>query len=264
MKRCCMDKPGVIIIEGHVQGLSNARALGEAGVPVIVVDTGACVAQHSRYCKHYFKCPEYSTDQFADFLIELAKEENLRDWVLVPSNDHAVKTISKFKKELEETYKIITPDWDILQNIYDKVRLLDIAKSAGVPVPETYLIQSIHDAAESVRRFPVLTKGRHGLSFYKSTGQKAFLSENKDELIAHLKEISGSLDLADTFTQELIPYNGENKTISFTAFSVDGEIKTHWAGVKLREHPLQFGTATFTKSVYIEECYRQSVVLLQA
>ena len=27
-------KPGVIIIEGHVQGLSNVRALGEHGIPV--------------------------------------------------------------------------------------------------------------------------------------------------------------------------------------------------------------------------------------
>ncbi len=32
------SKPGAIIIEGHVQGLSNVRSLGEAGIPVFVID----------------------------------------------------------------------------------------------------------------------------------------------------------------------------------------------------------------------------------
>lgn len=35
-------------------------------------------------------------------------------------------------------------------------------------------------------------------------------------------------------------------------------------GVKVREHPLEFGTATFARSVYIRECYEQSIPLLKA
>ncbi len=66
-----------------------------------------------------------------------------------------------------------------------------------------------------------------------------------------------------TFTQELIPFDGTNKTISFTAFCIDGEIKTYWMGIKLREHPLEFGTATLTESVYVEECFFQSEILLK-
>ena len=30
-------------------------------------------------------CPDFQTDEFADFLITLAKNENIRDWVLIPS-----------------------------------------------------------------------------------------------------------------------------------------------------------------------------------
>ena len=33
-----MTKKGAVIIEGHVQGLSNTRSLGEAGIPVIVAN----------------------------------------------------------------------------------------------------------------------------------------------------------------------------------------------------------------------------------
>ena len=35
-------------------------------------------------------------------------------------------------------------------------------------------------------------------------------------------------------------------------------------GEKLREHPIRFGTATFAKSVFVEECLHQSTPLLKA
>ncbi len=56
---------GAVIIEGHVQGLSNARSLGEAGIPVIVVDRNNCIARYSRYCKMFYSSPDFDTDDFA-------------------------------------------------------------------------------------------------------------------------------------------------------------------------------------------------------
>jgi len=255
---------GAIIIEGHVQGLSNTRALGEAGIPIYVVDKIKCIAAHSKYCQKYIQCPDYASDAFADFLMELAQKEQIQDWVLIPSNDHAVMTLSKHKSCLEEYYNVITPGWEIIQNIYDKSRLLTIAESAGVPIPATHYFEDIAKEINTELSFPVLTKGRFGLSFYKATGKKAFLANNEAELKDHLNEIESVLPLNETFTQEMIPTDGTNKTISYTAFCTNGDIKTHWAGVKLREHPLQFGTATFTKSIEAEECHRQSIPLLKA
>lgn len=259
-----MTKPGAIIIEGHVQGLSNTRSLGEAGIPVYVVDKNHCIAAHSKYCQKYVQCPDYASDNFADFLMELAQKEQIQDWVLIPSNDHAVMTLSKHKSGLEKYYKVITPSWGIIQNIYDKSRLLNIAESVGVPIPATHYFEDIAERIDTEISFPVLTKGRFGLSFYKATGKKAFLANNEEELKEQLKEFESVLPLNETFTQELIPTDGINKTISYTAFCISGNIKTHWAGVKLREHPLQFGTATFTKSIEAEECHRQSIPLLKA
>ena len=43
------NNTGVIVIEGHVQGLSNTRSLGEKGIPVYVVDKDNCIARYSRY-----------------------------------------------------------------------------------------------------------------------------------------------------------------------------------------------------------------------
>lgn len=258
------NKLGAIVIEGHVQGLSNTRSLGEAGIPVYVVDKVNCIARYSSYCKKFFRCPDFIEDTFADFLIDLAVKENIKDWVLIPSNDHAVYTLSKHKVRLDVYYKVITPGLEIIGNIYDKIKLLEIAEACGVPVPLTQNFKSPYELLRSELKFPLITKGRNGLSFYRNLRKKALLAEDEPDLRAQLHLIDEKYEIPKCFTQELIPFDGTNKTISFTAFCVQGEIKAHWTGVKLREHPLQFGTATFAQSVHVEECYTQSVPLLKA
>jgi len=258
-----MSKPGVIIIEGHVQGLSNVRSLGEEGIPVWVIDTEKCVASSSKYCSKFFRCPAFNDDQLADFLIELAKKESIKDWLLMPSNDHAVFTIARNKERLSQYFKLITDDLNIINTIYDKSNLLKIAEKVGVPIPRTHYFTSLDDTLPANFSFPVLTKGKTGLSFYKSLRTKAFLASSKEEFLDQLVVINKHISLSETFTQELIPFDGTNKTLSFTAFCDKGVIKTHWTGVKLREHPIQFGTATFAKSIYVPELLEQSRTLLK-
>lgn len=258
------NKTGAIIIEGHVQGLSNVRSLGEAGIPVYVADKTSCIAQYSKYCKKFFKSPDFIKDEFADFLIELASREKIKNWVLIPSNDHAVYTLAKHKARLEVHYKVITPGLEIIENIYDKKKLLEIAEAYGVPIPKTQSFKSPEEPLRPELKFPLITKGRNGLSFYRHIRKKALLAEDDFNLRSQLHLIDKHYDISKTFTQELIPFDGTNKTISFTAFCVEGEIKSHWTGVKLREHPLRFGTATFAESIICEKCYRQSESLLRA
>lgn len=256
------DNIGAIVIEGHVQGLSNTRALGEADIPVVVIDKNNCLARYSRYCKKFFYCPNYIDPQFIDFLIELAKTEKLQGWALVPSNDHAVISISKNRALLDKYYKIITPGVEIIEKIYDKSKLLNVAQKINLPIPKTYYLTNTSIFPSDIS-FPILTKGRLGLSFYKATGRKVFLSKSLEELKDHLVEIEKSFPITDTFTQELILYDGTNKTISFTAFCIDGEVKAHWIGEKVREHPIQFGTATFARSIACDELVEPSSRLLK-
>ncbi|HQG76599.1 MAG TPA: hypothetical protein PLS58_03860 [Bacteroidales bacterium] len=256
-------KNGAIIIEGHVQGLSNTRSLGESGIPVFVVDTSDCIARYSKFCTKFFKCPEYIKDEFAVFLIDLAEKEKIKDWVLVPSNDHAVITISKHKRELEKYFKVITPHYRIIEKIYDKLKLTGIARDSGVPVPETYhAVLKPGDIPEDIK-FPVLIKGRSGLSFYKKLGKKAFLVHDRIQMDNCLSDINLKNEFENSFIQELIPSDGTNNTVSFTAFCEHGDIKTYWMGIKLREHPIQFGTATFAESVFENDCHVNSVKLLK-
>ncbi len=256
-----MKSNGVIIIEGQLQGLSNAYSLGEAGIPVIVADTGNCLAQYSRYCDKFVQCPPYDSDELADFLIGLAKDLDLKGWMLLPSNDHAVVTLSRNKERLEKYFRASTPHPDVIFSIYNKLNLMEKAREAGVPAPATYQADRI-DPMDPPMKFPVLTKGKYSLDFCQATGRKAFRADTPEELSTQLEKIREKLPLRETIIQEMIP-QGENKTISFTAFCEEGEIKAYWMGAKLREHPVKFGTATCAKSVFVEDCLKNSVPLLR-
>ncbi|MFZ2800413.1 MAG: hypothetical protein WAZ30_09345 [Syntrophorhabdus sp.] len=250
---------GVIVIEGHVQGLANTRLLGKVGIPVIVVDKADCVARYSKYCRKYFRCPDYQTDEFANFLLRLHKTEGLQDWLLLPSNDHAVYTISKNKARLANCYKVITEDIEVIERIYNKRELLQLALGAGIPIPSTFF--PLEENPDSVDlRYPVLIKGNNGLSFYKRWRHKAIAAENDSDLQRLLRNQLAGVRPYEYFVQELIP--DKYKTVSVTVFAVKGEVYSHWAGVKLRSHPISFGTATCCQSVYDAEMLELSKKLI--
>ena len=253
-------KLGVVVIEGHVQGLANTRLLGQAGIPVIVIDKDNCVAKYSKYCKAFYKCPDYLSEDFIDFLIRLNKAFNLTNWLLLPSNDHAVYNISLHKGTLSQYYKIITEDIEIIENIYNKRKLLQIADKAGIPIPAT-IMPELENPRLVDLRYPILIKGNQGLNFYKRFKHKAFIITTPDELINIWNKELREARPEEYIIQEIIP--NVHKTVSVTVFADKGTVYTYWMGVKLREHPVTFGTATCAKSIYDEEMLKLSKQLIK-
>jgi D-aspartate ligase len=254
--------PGAIVIEGHIQGLSLTRTLGEKGIPVYVVDRKSCISKYSRYCQKFIICPDFKEDSLADFLINLAEDEKLKDWILLPTNDLAVITLSRNKLRLEKYFKMMVPEFTIIEQIYNKATLLTIAAELDVPVPDTYCFIGT-EVGNAVLVYPVITKGKHGLDFYRALKKKALIAYNKEELKKQLERIKQKYILDDCLTQTVIQSGEDNKTTSFTAFALAGEIKTYWIGLKRREHPLRFGTATFAESIKEPELFKMSEKLIK-
>ena len=251
---------GAIVIEGHVQGLSNTRSLGELGIPIYVLDVSHCLAQHSKYCTKYFRCPNFKSEEFIQFLIELAQKENLQGWFLIGSNDHIVENLSLHAQELAPYYTMIVPVKEQLYNIIDKANLMQIATTCGTHIPKTCDINTIEQAKDFT--YPLLIKGLEGLSFYKATHQKAIQVNNEAELLSKCKEISQLTN--DVMIQELIPFDKQNRVVSFTCFAINGEIQTYWMGQKLREHPIKYGTATMSQSILLPEVLAEAKPLIKA
>lgn len=259
-----MKSPEVLIIEGHVQGLSNLRAVSALGARAWVIDKKNCIAAHSKHCQHFEICPDFNTPEFIDFLIDFAKKHSIQNCLILPSNDHIVINIANNKSKLTPYYLLPGYDAHVIDTICDKGKLLRVAESVGVPIPNTAFFHRQEEANETTLGFPVLTKGRYGLTFYKKVGKKALIAYDKTDLSGDLKQIENVLPLSETFTQEVIPSSLKNKTLSYAAFAVDGEIRAYWMGEKLREHPITFGTATLAISVHRDACHDQSVRLLKA
>lgn len=253
---------GAIVIEGHVQGLSNVRSLGELGIPVYVVDRMHCLAMHSRFCRKFFRVDDFTSEEFIDFLVSLSEKEKLDGWILIPSNDHIVENLSRHKETIGKHYRMLVPSESELYRIINKLRLLELARGCGVPIPNTCPADCCALASEF--EYPLLVRGAMGLTFYKAFHRKAVCVESNEELVANLQAFSKSVSLSEIMIQERIPDSKGNEVVSFTCFAVDGEVKTYWMGRKLREHPIKYGTATYAISVHVPEVVEPARKLVAA
>ena len=253
--------PGAIVLEGHVQGLSNVRSLGELGIPVYVVDQNKCLAQYSKYCTAHFICPSFISSEFPEFLIELAQSKGLHGWFLIASNDHIVEQLSKNKERLIPFYHFLVPGQGDLERIIDKYRLMQEAQQCGTHTPKTFDVNSLPDL--SALHFPLLIKGRRGLSFYKKTHKKAIQVNSPDELNTSINLLQPLLHSSEFMIQELIQSQEKDHVVSFTCFAENGLIKTYWMGRKLREHPIQYGTATLAESFMDAAVLNEASPLIQ-
>lgn len=253
---------GAIVIEGHIQGLSNTRSLGRAGIPVFVLNHGEkCVTRYSKYCSRFFLCPPYDSDELAHFLRELAQKFDLQGWVVFPSNDHAVLTLSRNRALLASVYHLMAPEYEIARQICDKFILMGKAAEAGLQIPSTWNLSM--PIPEQVQ-WPVLMKGRVGLPFYRKMGKKVLVCHNPVEYQDHKKKFTSAGWKDMIMVQEMIPEEKNQYTISVGAYCVEGTVKTSWAGIKVRQHPSRFGTATLARSIYDAEAVEYAERILKA
>jgi len=262
MQNIINSSPGALIIDGHIQGLSLARSLGEKGIPVIIVDKNLSIAGFSRFVTKSFRSPDYHGEAFIKFLLELAANEKLHGWSIITTDDSITANISSNKKTLSEFYKIIAPDPIILEKIINKKKFLEIGENLGIPVPKIFK-EKINNAFDFDLKFPVIIKGDYGRKFYMKHKTKAMVFNDFASLQDGLSRLNSAEENPSFFIQELLPLGKSTRIISFTAFSIDGEIKSYWIGEKVREHPPTLGTATMSKSCMVPELVEMSGALLK-
>ena len=254
---------GVIIIEGHVQGLSNLRSIGEAGIPAWVLDQHNCIARYSKYCSKYIKCSPYESKEFISELKELGVKYNLKNCLLIPSNDKAVHNLSKHSEQLKPHFVLFSSEFDVIDNIINKKKLLQIARSENISIPPTHYFSSADESIPSEITYPFIIKGCIGQDFYKNIGKKVIVIKNEKELHKSLIHIDHSIGLDNSIAQSIINRKKRNPTISFCSIAQNGQILSYWMGEKLNEHPVRFGTATLTRSSFVEDLIEPSKILIE-
>jgi predicted ATP-grasp superfamily ATP-dependent carboligase len=176
--------------------------------------------------------------------------------VIFPNSDETVYILSKYKHVLEEFYRIPTPGWEIIQNVYIKKNTYQLAEKNGIPIPVTYYPDSLEDLVELSLNYPMVIKPSIRDNFYSKVKTKAFRINNKNELVKTYEYVCSVIKPSEVLVQELIP-GGPNHLYSFCPFFKNGEVLTSITARRSRQHPMDFGHAsTFAELVNIPEIQR--------
>jgi D-aspartate ligase len=94
-------RPGAVVIGGDYQGLGIVRSLGQQGVPVFVLDDEYSISRFSRYATRSKRVPDLRDEATTvKTLLDIAQRHNLKGWVLFPTRDELVATLSRHKSAL--------------------------------------------------------------------------------------------------------------------------------------------------------------------
>lgn len=220
-------------------GLSFARSLGRAGVPV----AGITMHPHefgarSRYLRTVDRA---RPDEPVLKALRLRAQGEVRP-VLLPERDDHVELVLRHWDELSELYELPLPaDPGVARRLRHKATLPAEAVRAGLDAPRTVEADSIETLRGLDLRPPFLLKPVEGQHFAGSFGEKVLVAQTRDDLVTRWKEAKERG--FDTVVQELVP-DSENQIWSlFTYIGRSGKPLANVTGVKVRQGPLHFGTS---------------------
>jgi predicted ATP-grasp superfamily ATP-dependent carboligase len=234
----------VVIIGGDFQGLGIARNLAGLGVRCIVVAPSFNICKCSNYVDNFIKSPPLDhAKEFADFLLELARDEDIDKAVIYPTSDAAVFVLSHYRNILEQYYLVPTPPWETTKLAYNKKFTYMLAQEVDVPVPKTFYPEQEEDLHGLAIGYPVILKPAIIANFIPATSLKAIRANNETELFQYYRVMASIIDRSEIMVQELIE-GGTKNLFSFCSLFREGEIRAKIMAKRMRQHPMDFGTAT--------------------
>jgi D-aspartate ligase len=251
------EKIGAVITGGDFQGLGVLRTLAGKGIPIILLDSDHCIGRYSRFKKRFFKSPHPSeTQSYVNFLVDLANKEKIHGWVIFPNSDEAVFVLSRYREILKEFYRIPTPGWEVIRNVYIKKETYELASKNGIPTPRIYNADNLEDLVNLDLQYPLVIKPSIRDHFYNKTKIKAFRIDNQEGLIKTYQQVRAIIDPCEILVQDFIP-GGPVNLYSFCPFFKNGNIISGVAGRRARQHPMDFGhSSTYVELVEIPELRR--------
>lgn len=236
-----MDKPGVIILGGHVQALGIVRAYGRMGLQTLIIDkTARNISMHSKYCTEDYVVND---ENLLQFLIDLGKGGKYQNWIVFPTNDFHVKILSQNKKKLEEFFKITTDRWSVIKLFYNKKETYNLAQKLEIPIANTFFPKDEIDLQHINPVYPCIIKPAVMHEFYGQVKRKVFVCSDFAELKQNYKRACTLIPADEIIVQDIIIGPSRNQYSACFLF-LDGKSYVSLTATRMRQHPLDFGNAT--------------------
>jgi D-aspartate ligase len=248
--RAHVTEVGAVVIGGDYQGLGIVRSLGQHQVPVGVIDDEVSIGRFSRYASFAVKVSAFGdAANTVEILLDLARKRSVQGWVLYPTRDETVAAISQYKEKLEQVYRVPTPGWNTVKQLWDKRNTYDLAGRLKIPAPRTRWICNGQKLDDLEVRYPVVIKPAIKEHFMYATGVKAWRANNRTELRELFDRASRFMPLDELMIQDLIPGDGNSQFANCSFFKNGQSIGTLVVS-RRRQHPIDFGrSSTYVESV---------------
>ena len=236
-----------IVIGASATGLQVVRDLGRRGRRVLIADTDA---DKPGCFSRFLAGPPLIAPTLAE-LLPLLRDATAQHGrcVLVPASDLAVDFLIEHREPLAAfATPVSTFTADTAGVFLDKRRFAELCKRAGVPSPRLVEVSETTDLVATVEgfSFPLLLKPSVGhLWRDRLSGRKLIVAESPADLTATRERFG---DLTGLMIQELIPGDEDNLWVSAMRVTPDGQTPQQFVGRKLRQHPLDYGSASWAES----------------
>jgi hypothetical protein len=149
------------------------RKLGLAGHQVVASDTfSAAPGSHSRYAvaARVTASPRRSPLRFVDDVAAIMERDRIE--CVIPSCEEAIY-LAALRHRLPDADHFY-PSFDVIARLHSKAAVLDVARSAGVPVPRSIVVKNSKELAAAARSlgtyFAKPVYSRCGISFATNAG----------------------------------------------------------------------------------------------
>ena len=175
-------------------GYNILRSLSDKGLKVWVADTSKKnICSMSRFCAGNFVYPDPFTQEEEFIETLLAKIQELKPAMLIPTHDEGV-VIARNRHRFPRELIIPIETEEKMLALSDKASATELAKQAGVPTPEVYT------SADDVKDFPVVFKtvignSAKGVFFPKSAEELKELALKYEDTKVLIEEKIGGGDV---------------------------------------------------------------------
>ncbi|HET6202579.1 MAG TPA: ATP-grasp domain-containing protein [Planctomycetota bacterium] len=146
---------------GRGSAIAVIRSLGRAGWRVVAAaDDPRAPGLFSRFARERLVYPDPKAEPSAFVEAMLSAARTLGVDLIVPVTDQVIHPLAHARERFRGVCALAVADPEALAIVTDKERTLDLARSLGVPVPETRVVRTLAEAraAAADLRFPLVLK----------------------------------------------------------------------------------------------------------
>jgi predicted ATP-grasp superfamily ATP-dependent carboligase len=251
------EEMGVFVTDGHWRKtLAVVRSLGRKGIRVTVGEsTRIATSFLSKYCSQRVIYPSPISNPDG-FLQRLRREVTTGYRAIFPMEEETLLLIARHRDLFERFVFLPIGQYEKIQFVRDKERLLKFAMGKGIPCPRTSFFKTPDEVKTSRLELPAVIKPRISSGAFGIR----YVTEAKELLSTYL---GVHQKYPRPLVQERIPWGGDSLGVS-ALFDEDSKVKAAFVHRRLREYPISGGPSTLRESVFHPQVLELGLSLLKA